>query len=415
MPDADALARLRQFVSEGAPPPPVAAGIDLMVATAPPTAAVVAAALPAAPTAAAAAAAAAAAVAAAAAAVAPFSSSGVPDFSAWPNEAIPLISPVLGADGNEHLTVNPAALALLRRVPVAVAVMAVSGLYRTGKSSLLNWLVDPTVNAAYDLNAASTAVVDEAGSDEQAASTAATAAAAAVALASPGAGFAVGATVQRCTRGIWLWGRPRAVSLRDGSVGALLILDTEGLGGLESEGQYDARIFALATLLCSTLAYNSLGTIDEKAIGSLSFIAQLSRNIKVTGEDGSGSGGDDDGRKGGRERNADVDLQKFFPEFCWIVRDFALELVTEDGEPMSADEYLESALKPQSGFDASTVERNAIRRAVTSYFSSRRTVTLVYVDGDLAIFKGIGTQLEWRVACSLLDLAFCFVWILFSL
>lgn len=85
----------------------------------------------------------------------------------------------------------------------------------------------------------------------------------------------MGATVMRCTRGIWLWGRPRAISLPDGGTGALLVLDTEGLGGIEAEGQYDARIFALAALLCSTLLYNSLGTIDEKAIASLSFVVFL--------------------------------------------------------------------------------------------------------------------------------------------
>jgi len=366
MADADALARLRQFVSEGETPAPGAAKQATAAATEPSETNGVSS-----------------------SSDGNFSASGVsylndgvPDFSSWPNEPIPLISPEMGADGVEVLTVNAEALAMLRRIPVAVSVLAVSGLYRTGKSSLLNWLVDPTINKAYDLNTSSAhAGANTDVEDEEAAPTGATDSASIL-----GSGFAVGATVQRCTRGIWIWGRPRAVTLRDGSVGALLVLDTEGLGGLESEGRYDARIFALATLLCSTLAYNSLGTIDEKAIGSLSFIAELSRNIKVTGEeeDGSSSGekaaASSQSARNGPGRGgtaANTGLQQFFPEFCWIVRDFALELVTEAGEPMTSDEYLEAALQPQGGFDASTVERNTIRRAVTSYFSTRRTVTLV--------------------------------------
>jgi hypothetical protein len=35
-----------------------------------------------------------------------------------------------------------------------------------------------------------------------------------------------------------------------------MLLDTEGIWGLEADSQYDARIFLLATLLCSTLVYN---------------------------------------------------------------------------------------------------------------------------------------------------------------
>ena len=245
------------------------------------------------------------------------------DFSQFPNRPIALISPEV-EDGVEVLKVNDEALDLIRGIHVPVSVLAVSGLYRTGKSSLMNWLVDPVVNASYGLGDAGEV--------------------------SGGEGFKVGATVQRCTRGIWLWGRPRAVELADGmGQGALLILDTEGLGGLESEGRYDARIFALATLLCSTLAYNSLGTIDEKAIGALSFIAQLSRNIRLAPEAASSAGDSKAAKDKAAEAAEAAALRRFFPSFVWIVRDFALELQDEDGNEISADEYLEVALRPQSG------------------------------------------------------------------
>ncbi len=41
----------------------------------------------------------------------------------------------------------------------------------------------------------------------------------------------------------------------------------------------------MAVLLCSTLVYNSLGSIDENAIANLSFIAQLSKHIRISGDD----------------------------------------------------------------------------------------------------------------------------------
>ena len=70
------------------------------------------------------------------------------------------------------------------------------------------------------------------------------------------------------------------MTLGDGSRCAVVLLDTEGVGGLEADAQYDTRIFALATLMCAGLVYNSLGSIDENAIGQLSFVAQLSKHVR---------------------------------------------------------------------------------------------------------------------------------------
>jgi len=43
----------------------------------------------------------------------------------------------------------------------------------------------------------------------------------------------------------------------------------------------------------------------------------------------------------------DVDPEeyaKYFPSFMWVVRDFTLQLVDQEGELMSPKEYLEKAL-----------------------------------------------------------------------
>ena len=44
--------------------------------------------------------------------------------------------------------------------------------------------------------------------------------------------------------------------LETGERAWVVALDTEGLGGVEANQTYDARIFSLATLLCSHLVYN---------------------------------------------------------------------------------------------------------------------------------------------------------------
>ena len=165
---------------------------------------------------------------------------------------------------------------------------------------------------------------------------------------------------------------PRKGTLPSGEPCSVIILDTEGIGGIESDSQYDARIFSLALLLCSTLIYNSMGSIDEAAISNLSFVAQLSNHIKLSG----GGGGDKDKKSNGVEDES-INFHKIFPSFLWVIRDFSLQLVDSDGDVISGSQYLNNALQPVKGFDKQTVERNRIRSMLSSFFSNRECLTLV--------------------------------------
>jgi hypothetical protein len=233
---------------------------------------------------------------------------------------------------NGDFSVNSEAAEVLSSITGPVAVVAVCGMYRTGKSSMLNWLLDRQ------------------------------------------AGFTVGPTVQACTKGLWIWGEPKQHVLPDGSTLNVILLDSEGIGGTEASNQYDARIFSLATLICSTLVYNSLGSVDEAAISNLSFIANLTKHIKVRSATDAAPAGAEDGQ----------DFQKFFPSFMWVVRDFVLDLVDEDGDPITPTEYLERALQGQSGYDKATMERNRVRQMMTAFFQDRKCVTLVRPVNDEA-------------------------------
>lgn len=71
-----------------------------------------------------------------------------------------------------------------------ISVISVAGLYRTGKSYLLNRML---------LNRSD--------------------------------GFGVGSTIEACTKGIWIWGKPLIQKIGDEVVN-VLVVDSEGLGSL---------------------------------------------------------------------------------------------------------------------------------------------------------------------------------------
>ncbi|KAJ8332784.1 hypothetical protein SKAU_G00416800 [Synaphobranchus kaupii] len=218
-----------------------------------------------------------------------------------------------------NLCVNPEAVDILMGINQPVVVVAVVGLYRTGKSYLMNKL---------------------AGKKH---------------------GFALGATVQSKTKGIWMWALPHP--MRAGHT--LVLLDTEGLGDVEKGDQKnDAWIFSLAILLSSTLVYNSRGTIDNQAIENLQYVTELTERIKVKSPSGDSSSEDDDDA-------ADAQFVQFFPKFVWAVRDFTLELKI-DGKEVNDNQYLEHALSLKKGKDRRTTDYNLPRECIRNYFPSRR-------------------------------------------
>uniref|UniRef100_A0A8C3SHQ7 Guanylate binding protein 2 n=1 Tax=Chelydra serpentina TaxID=8475 RepID=A0A8C3SHQ7_CHESE len=221
-----------------------------------------------------------------------------------------------GADG--QLEVNPAALEILRGLAQPVVPVAIVGLYRTGKSYLMN------------------------------------------ALAGKQRGFSLGSTIQSHTKGIWMWCLPHP--RRAGHT--LVLLDTEGLGDVEKgDTKNDTWIFALAVLLSSTLVYNSKGTIDQYAMEQLHFVSELTEHIKVKAQRG------DDAEE-------DTEFVRFFPSFVWAVRDFTLELRIE-GQLVTEDQYLEHALELRKGTNKKVMEYNLPRQCIRNFFPTRKCFVFV--------------------------------------
>lgn len=61
----------------------------------------------------------------------------------------------------------------------------------------------------------------------------------------------------------------------------------------------------------------------------------------------------------------------------WVVRDFTLQLVDQEGDPINAKEYLEKALQNQKGFSEAVDQKNRIRRLLKSFFADRDCVTMI--------------------------------------
>jgi len=76
----------------------------------------------------------------------------------------------------------------------------------------------------------------------------------------------------------------------------------------------------------------------------------------------------------GEGETADDSLSDYLPSFLWVVRDFALQLVDEEGEQLSSQEYLERALTEKGPADD---PKNQVRRALKRYFKERQCQTMI--------------------------------------
>ena len=217
--------------------------------------------------------------------------------------------PFILTDDGGHLFMEPKMKAYLENSGHPLVVVAVAGVYRTGKSYLLNRLM---------------------GRQD---------------------GFPLGATVQSKTKGIWAWvsKHPRFPDR------LLLLLDTEGLSDPEkANADHDIWIFSLSLLLSSVFVYNSKGVIDNEALEKLHMVGELTEHLRVK------SGGAEDGE----------DFHKFFPDFIWAVRDFFLKCEI-DGKEVSPTEYMEWHLRLKKGKSKETMRANSIRSSIQSFFDNR--------------------------------------------
>lgn len=258
------------------------------------------------------------------------------------------------SDEDGAFSIAPEAVSYLSQIKGPVAVVAIAGLYRTGKSYLLNLLL---------------------GRDRAEAM------------------FNVGATVNACTKGIWIWGEPLGQARSAAEFKHLppettvVFMDTEGLGSTQRSQTQDTRIFALTLLLASLFIYNSRGVIDSSAIEDLSLVVNLTKYIqtKASAQFAATEDSEDDGAARASA------LASFFPDFLWIVRDFTLQL-EEDGQQVTARDYFESALKQQPPLTEEVVQKNHIRSLLSTFFPVRDCITMVRPLNDESLLRELIQQ-----------------------
>ncbi|KAK3240117.1 hypothetical protein CYMTET_50016 [Cymbomonas tetramitiformis] len=180
-----------------------------------------------------------------------------------------------------------------------------------------------------------------------------------------GQGFEVGPTQRPCTKGLWMWSAPIPRVTPDGQEFNVILLDTEGIDAYDQTRQYSTQIFSIALLLSNLFIYNQMGGIDEVALDRLSLVTEVSKHIRKRAGDY------------GSDAQCLHDLGECAPQFLWLLRDFFLDLKSEDGAECTADDYLEMALHNVQGTSESVVAKNEVRRSICSLFPRRRCVTLV--------------------------------------
>ena len=203
---------------------------------------------------------------------------------------------------------------ILSQIKGKVAVVTVAGMYRTGKSYLMNRLI---------------------GMQE---------------------GFEIGPSVNPCTKGIWIWGQP--VQLADDYYA--ILIDTEGLGSGHLNN-VDLVIFTLSVLLSSFFIYNSIGPISEDTIDQLAVASTIVKAMygKAVHSDSLSS---DSGAASA-------------PPFLWVLRDFNLKLVNEFNQVVSPRDYMENCLKAVG--PNGSPEKNGIRESIKQLFEDRDCLTMV--------------------------------------
>lgn len=189
-------------------------------------------------------------------------------------------------------------------------------------------------------------------------------------------GFKVGSTTNACTKGLWLLKKPIFVPDREneGQLMPVLIIDTEGLSATDQDANHDTKIFVLAVLLSSMLIYNSQGTIDETSLSQLQLVVELAQNLRFKNH-----GDNDHGEE----------LAKQFPSLLWVLRDFSLKLVDDEGNPMTTKQYLENkGLAELKGSSQMANNKNLIRRTVKHFFKKRDCATLIRpIEGESDLQK----------------------------
>ena len=105
---------------------------------------------------------------------------------------------------------------------------------------------------------------------------------------------------------------------------------------------------------------NMKGTLDENQLNDLHIAKKFAERLTKK-----------------NNNTTEEELIKDFPYALWVIRDFTLRMVDENGEKITSKIYLENALKEMKGSSDKVHEKNSIRRCIKECFKQRDCFTLI--------------------------------------
>ncbi|EGR32496.1 hypothetical protein IMG5_080950, partial [Ichthyophthirius multifiliis] len=230
---------------------------------------------------------------------------------------------------NDSFLINNEALQILKLYEEPICFVAIAGKYRTGKSFLMNKLLNLKKQGVFFFFFIKIKIKKK---------------------------FKVDPSTQSCTQGIWMWSHPVLHNNKQ-----IFFIDTEGSTSIEGNKKYDVKIFCLALLMSSLFIYNSVGAIDEKSIQELQLTTQISKNIQCSNK---------------LSENEQI-ISQYTPKFIWLLRDFVLEIVDNKNNQINPNTYLNNCLFDESSVSKQTTTSRKIREALLNFFKQRECITMV--------------------------------------
>ena len=225
----------------------------------------------------------------------------------------------------------PEALELLSSITSPLAILAICGPMRTGKSYILSRLLGEV--DAFDL----------------------------------------GHTFDPKTFGIWMGTKILVGKDKSGKEQAVLLLDTEGIDAPGANVTQDAGILVLTILVSSILIYNSQSVPYKKDLEKLDCFVRLAESFEV-------------------KRNHEIEIgeiSQYFPHFIWLLRDVSL-ITSDDGEggEMDPTDYIKKKVLSRSK-SFKTDKSDEVGRAIITFFPDIECKTLPTPHSDEKIMQSI--------------------------
>lgn len=249
----------------------------------------------------------------------------------------PKAYPLITIDQGGNLALDPEAEQLLKNIQGKISIVCVCGPSYTGKSTLSNLLISDS-----------------------------------------GQGFGISHDFSHPTAGIWLWGVP--ICTKDSQI---LFLDCQATNVLEKCSKADMKLYTLAVLLSSVIVFNSKGVIDEEVIKQLTLLMCFSNVIDFSLEYGNSA------------EEIEERMAAEIPRFVWVLRDFQIAILDDDGKCLPAKEYMENLLNMPSFMGKNAKNNEQILHSFLKVFKDRDCFTLprpAKSDSDYKILDNLSLQ-----------------------